>query len=464
MKVQFQTLGGGTRIFDIDPKATFGATVGVNVFNADGTLWIPPESGGTGVQITDWSLILNIPPNVTALANTSTTGLYTITGAGTSATRSISAVAGETTVSNGSGASGNPTIGLADLADSGVGATPIKRITRDAKGRVSGTQNATTSDLPEGSNLYFTAARVLATVLSGLSLATGTAITAADSVLVAFGKLQKQITDTIAALANYVTIATSQTITGEKTFSSVEAPSRVNIIAPASNNTALIMAKGGTMNNNIILGRNGLLNRWAMLFADSSAEGGGNSGNNFVIQRYDDAGSLIDNAIIIGRSNGNLYAGIDNSQSLGEASRRWSVVYAGTGTINTSDAREKTAVTPLSESEIACAAALSKEIGWFQWLASAESKGGDARQHVGMTVQRCIEVCKQHGMDPFRWGFVCYDAWDATDAVIGEDGAELSPARPAGDRYSFRMDQLCLFLAAGFNARLSALESSAPVT
>ncbi len=170
MKVQFQTLGGGTRVFDIDPKATYGATIGVNVFNADGTLWIPTEAGGTGVQITDWSLILNIPPNVTALANTSTTGLYSITGAGTSATRTITAVAGETTVSNGSGVAGNPTIGLADLADSGVGATPIKRIARDAKGRVSGTQNATTDDLPEGSNLYFTDKRARAATLFGPAL------------------------------------------------------------------------------------------------------------------------------------------------------------------------------------------------------------------------------------------------------------------------------------------------------
>jgi hypothetical protein len=51
-----------------------------------------------------------------------------------------------------------------------------------------------TDAVPEGStNLYFTA-RVLATVLTGLSTATNAAITAADTVLVAFGKLQAQFT------------------------------------------------------------------------------------------------------------------------------------------------------------------------------------------------------------------------------------------------------------------------------
>lgn len=64
------------------------------------------------------------------------------------------------------------------------------------------TANADTDSLAEGATrLYFTTARVLATVLSGLSLATGGAITSADTVLVAFGKLQKQINDLIATVS-----------------------------------------------------------------------------------------------------------------------------------------------------------------------------------------------------------------------------------------------------------------------
>ncbi len=54
---------------------------------------------------------------------------------------------------------------------------------------------ASTNDVPEGSNLYFTTARVLAALLSGISFATGGAIVSTDSVLVAFGKIQKQIND-----------------------------------------------------------------------------------------------------------------------------------------------------------------------------------------------------------------------------------------------------------------------------
>jgi len=52
-----------------------------------------------------------------------------------------------------------------------------------------------TDAVPEGTtNLYFTTARVLAVVLSGISFGTVSAVTATDSILSAFGKLQAQIT------------------------------------------------------------------------------------------------------------------------------------------------------------------------------------------------------------------------------------------------------------------------------
>lgn len=55
--------------------------------------------------------------------------------------------------------------------------------------------NSTTSSVAEGSNLYFTEARVRATPLTGLSTATGGVISASDTVLASLGKLQNQITN-----------------------------------------------------------------------------------------------------------------------------------------------------------------------------------------------------------------------------------------------------------------------------
>jgi hypothetical protein len=154
-------------------------------------------------------------------------------------------------------------------------------------------------------------------------------------------------------------------------------------------------------------------------------------------------------------ASGEITPGADNSQSMGAGAARWSTVYAATGTINTSDAREKTAVQAMAVAEVSAAKQLSAEIGTYKFLSAIAAKGAAARTHVGMTVQRAIEVMESHGLDPFAYGFICYDSWPAKAAVEGE------PAQPAGDRYSFRPDELLLFIARGFEARLAALEAAA---
>jgi hypothetical protein len=62
----------------------------------------------------------------------------------------------------------------------------------------------TTTDINEGTNEYFTSTRVRAVVLTGLSLVTNAVISATDSVLVAFGKLQAQITANLTTLTTHV--------------------------------------------------------------------------------------------------------------------------------------------------------------------------------------------------------------------------------------------------------------------
>lgn len=178
-------------------------------------------------------------------------------------------------------------------------------------------------------------------------------------------------------------------------------------------------------------------------------------------------------------SSGHTSPGSDNAYSCGVSARRWSVVYAATGTINTSDARDKTAVRPLTEAELAAAKDLAREIGAYRFLDAMAKKGADAREHAGLTVQRAIEVMQSHGLEPLRYGFICHDSWpasvepaeyrqrdtgmvDGRGQPIQEQVLVRAERRiPAGDRYSFRPDELNLFLARGFEARLSALEAAA---
>lgn len=146
---------------------------------------------------------------------------------------------------------------------------------------------------------------------------------------------------------------------------------------------------------------------------------------------------------------GTVRPGADGTQGLGNGSFRWSTVFASTGTINTSDAREKTAVRAFSAGELNAAKALAAEVGFFKFLSAIVEKGeAAARWHAGMTVQRAIEIMEAQNLDPFAYGFICFDEWAA-----GDDG-------PAGDRYSFRPDEMLLFIACGFEARLAALEAA----
>lgn len=62
------------------------------------------------------------------------------------------------------------------------------KITYDAKGLVTAGADTTTSDISEGTNLYFTQARALATLLAGFTSGSGT-VTSADTILQAIEKL-----------------------------------------------------------------------------------------------------------------------------------------------------------------------------------------------------------------------------------------------------------------------------------
>lgn len=124
----------------------------------------------------------------------------------------------------------------------------------------------------------------------------------------------------------------------------------------------------------------------------------------------------------------------DNTWSLGSAGLRWSVVYAATGTINTSDARQKQQVRELSDAERAVAVRLKSLVRAFKFNDAVEKKGDDARIHVGVIAQEVMAAFQAEGLDPMHYGIVCYDEWNAEND------------RPAGNRYGVRYEELLAFI------------------
>ncbi|MBI1340435.1 DUF2793 domain-containing protein [bacterium] len=125
-------------------------------------------------------------------------------------------------------------------------------------------------------------------------------------------------------------------------------------------------------------------------------------------------------------SAGLLSPSADNAYSLGAGSTRWSVVYVATGAINTSDAREKTGLRPLSGAERRAARRILGGVGAFQWRDAVSRKGDDpakdgARLHIGVTAQAVADAFAAEGLDPAHYALWC------ADPVFDE--VEIEPAR-----------------------------------
>jgi hypothetical protein len=115
---------------------------------------------------------------------------------------------------------------------------------------------------------------------------------------------------------------------------------------------------------------------------------------------------VVDGLIIAGAG---IVPKTDNTDSLGNASKRWSEVFAATGTINTSDETQKEQISDLSETEKAVAVDLKSAIKKFKWKDSVVKKGDDARIHVGVIAQEVAAIFENHGLNADDYGIFCRD-------------------------------------------------------
>jgi hypothetical protein len=133
---------------------------------------------------------------------------------------------------------------------------------------------------------------------------------------------------------------------------------------------------------------------------------------------------------------GHVRPGGDNSQSLGVAGQRWSVIFAGSGTINTSDARDKRDIESLPETWLDAWGA----VGWRRF----RFRDGK-RWHAGLIAQEVEAAFAGFGIDAFAIGLLCRDA--------------IKGGRGRKDRWGLRYEE-CLALEAAWQrreiARLSA--------
>ncbi|EMB0055058.1 hypothetical protein U5891_000215 [Escherichia coli] len=157
---------------------------------------------------------------------------------------------------------------------------------------------------------------------------------------------------------------------------------------------------------------------------------------------------------------------VDNVNSNGTSAFRWSQVYAGTGSINTSneelklriEADEKT-----TESERLAALEIKENIWRFKFKDAVKIKSDGARIHFGVGAQTVGNILRKYGLDPNNYAFWCYDEWGdiyAPEVLIrsvknNETGEWYDEEyytgrqviiKPAGYQYGIRYEELLMFI------------------
>lgn len=161
---------------------------------------------------------------------------------------------------------------------------------------------------------------------------------------------------------------------------------------------------------------------------------------------------------------GTVRPGTDNQQQLGAPSFRWSVIFAGSGAINTSDARAKSEVGAIPDAWLDA----WNDVEWqrYKFMEAVETKGGEARWHIGLIAQQVRDAFFARGLDALTIGLLCHDEWEAipAKAEVRDDVGNVIeagvPARPAGDRWGLRYDECQAIEAAYQRRRIAQLEAA----
>ena len=107
----------------------------------------------------------------------------------------------------------------------------------------------------------------------------------------------------------------------------------------------------------------------------------------------------------------------DNVGYIGQSSNRWQAIYAVNGTIQTSDAREKTEIKPTN-----LGLDFIKDLNpvSYKWIDSEQqNKGKDVRQHQGLIAQEVAEVVEKHNIDKNLFGGLDIQKTDKYDDFHG---------------------------------------------
>ena len=141
-----------------------------------------------------------------------------------------------------------------------------------------------------------------------------------------------------------------------------------------------------------------------------------------------------------------IYPWNNGECNLGLSYRRFDVVYAATGSINTSDQTQKQDIATLTATEMLVGKRLSALFKTFRWKNRVAEKGDSARTHTGIMAQEVQAAFTAEGLDASNYALFCSDTWwthdvevpavEAVAEVTDENGNVTRDAVPAVDAYT----------------------------
>lgn len=149
---------------------------------------------------------------------------------------------------------------------------------------------------------------------------------------------------------------------------------------------------------------------------------------------------------------GNLIPLVDNTYSCGQSGARWSEIWAGNGTIQTSDENAKEQISDIDDRVLK---AWSKvKFSQYKFKDAVSKKGEQARWHFGVIAQRVKEAFESEGLNAFDYGLLCWDKWeeitedvrDQEGNFTGEKQVVIKPGESFGIRYDEALALECAYL------------------
>ncbi len=157
-------------------------------------------------------------------------------------------------------------------------------------------------------------------------------------------------------------------------------------------------------------------------------------------------------------TSGALQPVADATYNVGGPSNRVNGFYGSVGAIITSDRNAKQDIQALQAAEKRVAIACKPLLQRYKFKDAVAERGDAARYHFGVIAQDVVAAFEAEGLNPFSYGVICFDQWEAQEevqaAVLDAEGKPtgemeiVQVAREAGERFGVRYDELFAMIIA----------------